>query len=98
MKSTLEKAKDDSRVRALLLRINSPGGGVTASDEIYNEILRFKREEDIPVVAALGDVAASGGYYVACDADTIVAHPTTVTGSIGSPPAYNDEMASKMWP
>ena len=83
VKSTLEKAKDDSRVKALLLRINSPGGGVTASDEIYNEILRFKREENVPVVASLGDVAASGGYYVACAADTIVAHPTTVTGSIG---------------
>jgi protease-4 len=83
VKSTLQKAEDDSRVKALLLRINSPGGGVTASDEIYNEIVRFKRERGVPVVAALGDVAASGGYYVACAADTIVAHPTTVTGSIG---------------
>lgn len=83
VKSTLEKAKDDSRVKAILLRIDSPGGGVTASDEIYDEIVRFKREKNIPVVAALGDIAASGGYYVACAADTIVAHPTTVTGSIG---------------
>jgi protease-4 len=83
VKSALQKAKDDSRVKALLLRINSPGGGVTASDEIYNEVVRFKRETNVPVVAALGDVAASGGYYVACAADAIVAHPTTVTGSIG---------------
>jgi protease IV len=79
----LEKAKDDDRVKAVVLRINSPGGGVTASDEIYGEIVRFKEKRHVPVVAALGDLAASGGYYVACGADRIVAHPTTVTGSIG---------------
>jgi protease-4 len=63
--------------------VNSPGGGVTASDDVYGEIVRFKKERKVPVVAALGDVAASGGYYVACAADRIVAHPTTTTGSIG---------------
>src|SRR5207253_2836967 len=79
----LKKAADDERVKAIVLRVNSPGGGVTASDDVYGEIVRFKKERKVPVVAALGDVAASGGYYVACAADRIVAHPTTVTGSIG---------------
>ena len=79
----LKKAADDERVKAIVLRVNSPGGGVTASDDVYGEIVRFKNERKVPVVAALGDVAASGGYYVACAADRIVAHPTTVTGSIG---------------
>src|SRR5439155_3981678 len=74
---------DDERVKAIVLRVNSPGGGVTASDEVYGEIVRFKKERKVPVVAALGDLAASGGYYVACAADRIVAHPTTVTGPIG---------------
>jgi protease-4 len=79
----LDRAGDDSRVRAVVLHVDSPGGGVTASDEIYAELRRFRAEHPMPVVASLGDVAASGGYYVACAADTIVAHPTTVTGSIG---------------
>src|SRR5205814_5392348 len=79
----LKKAADDERVKAIVLRVNSPGGGVTASDDVYGEIVRFKKERKVPVVAALGDLAASGGYYVACAADRIVAHPTTVTGSIG---------------
>src|SRR5437773_486548 len=79
----LKKAADDERVKAIVVRVNSPGGGVTASDDVYGEIVRFKKERKVPVVAALGDVAASGGYYVACAADQIVAHPTTVTGSIG---------------
>ena len=83
IQAELEKAGDDKRVKAIVLRVNSPGGGVTASDQIYSEIVRFKREHEIPVVASLGDLAASGGYYVACSADRIVAHPTTVTGSIG---------------
>ena len=79
----LKKAADDDRVKALVLRVNSPGGGVTASDQVYGEIVRFKKERKVPVVAALGDLAASGGYYVACAADRIVAQPTTTTGSIG---------------
>jgi protease-4 len=83
IQSELDKADDDTRVKAIVLRINSPGGGATASDAIYSEIVRWKKEHNVPVIAALGDLAASGGYYVACSADYIVARPTTVTGSIG---------------
>ena len=83
VREELKKAQDDAKVKALVLRINTPGGTVTASDVIYREIQLFKQEKKIPVVAVMMDVAASGGYYVALAADTIVAHPTTVTGSIG---------------
>jgi len=83
LREELKKAGEDSRVRALVVRINSPGGTVTASDIIFRELTAFKRSRNVPVVASLMDVAASGGYYVALAADTIVAHPTTVTGSIG---------------
>jgi protease-4 len=83
VQAELKKAAEDDRVKALVVRIDSPGGGVTASDQIYSEIVRWKKERGVPVVASLGDVAASGGYYVACAADRIVAYPTTVTGSIG---------------
>ena len=79
----LKKAGEDSKVKAIVLRINSPGGTVTASDIIYREITAFKQTSRLPVIASMMDVAASGGYYVALAADTIVAHPTTVTGSIG---------------
>ena len=67
----------------MVLRINSPGGTVTASDILYHEITRFKERRKVPVVASILDVGASGGYYVALAADRIFAHPTTVTGSIG---------------
>lgn len=83
LEEELRKAGSDRRVRALVLRINSPGGSVTASDTIYRELRRFREKHDVPIVAALGEVAASGGYYVALAADEIVAQPTTVTGSIG---------------
>jgi protease-4 len=83
LREELKKASDDPEVRALVVRINSPGGTVTASDIMFREIDAFKRARGIPVVACMMDVAASGGYYVALAADTIVAHPTTVTGSIG---------------
>ncbi len=83
VREELKKAEEDDRIRALVLKINSPGGTITASDIIYREISAFKARRKIPVVAAMMDVAASGGYYVALAADTIVAHPTTVTGSIG---------------
>jgi protease-4 len=81
----LDRAAKDRSAKALVLRINSPGGGVTASDLMYQELLTFKKrtEGKRPVVAVLMDVAASGGYYVACGADRIIANPTTVTGSIG---------------
>jgi protease-4 len=83
VKERLRKAEDDASVRAVVLRIDSPGGGVTASDVIHREIVRFRERTGRPVIACLMDTAASGGYYVACAADAIVAHPTTVTGSIG---------------
>jgi len=83
VREELKKATDDPKVKALVLRINTPGGTVTASDVIFRELELFKKEKPIPIVAVMMDVAASGGYYVALAADTIVAHPTTVTGSIG---------------
>ncbi|MFO0973039.1 MAG: signal peptide peptidase SppA [Phycisphaerae bacterium] len=79
----LSAAADDPSIRAVVLRINSPGGTVTASEIVYQEIQRLKARTHKPVVAILLDVAASGGYYVACAADEIIAYPTTVTGSIG---------------
>ena len=84
IREELKKAEEDRHVRAVILRINSPGGTVTASDIVYREIETFKQRSRLPVVAVLMDLAASGGYYVALAADTIVAHPTTVTGSIGT--------------
>jgi protease-4 len=83
VREELTKAGRDPKVRALVVRINSPGGTVTASDIIFRELTEFKRTRRLPIVATMMDVAASGGYYVALAADTIVAHPTTVTGSIG---------------
>jgi protease-4 len=83
VKDVLDLARDDRRVKALLVRIDSPGGGVTASDIIYHELLDWKRRTKKPVVALFMDTAASGGYYIAQAADRIVSHPTAVTGSIG---------------
>ena len=79
----LRKAEDDERVKALIVRINSPGGTITASDILYHELLAFKARKKVPVIAAIMDVGASGGYYAALAADTIVVNPTTITGSIG---------------
>jgi protease-4 len=81
----LDKASRDPSVKGVVLRINSPGGGVTASDIMYTELLHFKKctKGKVPVVAMMMDVAASGGYYLACGADEIVALPTSITGSIG---------------
>ena len=79
----LEQAAQDDDVEAVVVRINSPGGAVTASDIMYTELQRFREKTGKPVVAAMLDVAASGGYYLACAADKIYAQPTTVTGSIG---------------
>lgn len=80
MKS-LKKFRRDSSVRAILVRIDSPGGSVGPSQEIYREIMRTKQSK--PVVASLGSVAASGGYYIASAATRIVSNPGTITGSIG---------------
>ncbi len=83
VREELRRAEKDDRVKALIVRINSPGGTITASDVIYREIREFKARRKIPVIAAIVDVGASGGYYVALAADQILAHPTSVTGSIG---------------
>ncbi|MFP4559618.1 MAG: signal peptide peptidase SppA [Candidatus Hadarchaeota archaeon] len=78
----IKRAGEDPSVEAMVLRINSPGGSAAASQEIYQEVLRA-RENGKVVVASMGDSATSGGYYVACAADKIVANPGTITGSIG---------------
>jgi protease-4 len=83
IKDVLDRAEEDRTIRALLIRINSPGGTVTASDLIHSEIQRFKAKTGKKVVVVCMDVAASGGYYVAMAGDRVMAHPTTVTGSIG---------------
>jgi protease-4 len=77
----LRKAREDENVKAIVLRVNSPGGSGFASEVILQELLLTKAEK--PVVASFGGVAASGGYYIACAADSIIASPNTITGSIG---------------
>ncbi|NOY68723.1 MAG: signal peptide peptidase SppA [Deltaproteobacteria bacterium] len=79
----LDLAAKDPEIKAVLLKINSPGGTVTASDILYHEIMTFKEKTGDKVVAMMMNVAASGGYYIALPADYIMAHPTTVTGSVG---------------
>ena len=81
LKEAFEKARTDASVRAVVLRIDSPGGSALASDLIWREVMLTQREK--PVVVSMGDIAASGGYYIAMAAGTIVAHPSTLTGSIG---------------
>ena len=77
----LRKLKEDEDVKAVVLRVNSPGGSAYDSEQIWYAISELKKEK--PVIVSMGDYAASGGYYIACNADTIVAEPTTLTGSIG---------------
>ena len=83
LKEFLTKAEKDKQVKAIVLRINTPGGTVTSSDILYHELEEFKQERKIPVIASIMDVGASGGYYVAMASDAIYAHPSTITGSIG---------------
>ncbi len=83
IKTQLERAKDDSKVKAVVLRVDSPGGEVLASDEIYRVISDFQKESKIPVVASMGNLAASGGYYISAPCRWIVANELTITGSIG---------------
>jgi len=95
----LDRARRDGDVVAVVLRINSPGGYLTASDALYHHVRVFAEETGKPVVAAMDAVAASGGYYAACAADTIVAQRTTVTGSIGIVAHYfflNELMEDKL--
>lgn len=77
-----KKYRNDKTIKGILFRVDSPGGGVVASHEIYDEV-RKTRESGKPVVVSMGSVAASGGYYVSCGANKIVANPGTLTGSIG---------------
>ncbi len=77
----LRKLKDDNDVKAVVLRVNSPGGSAFASEQIWHAVKELKAKK--PVIVSMGDYAASGGYYISCVADTIVAEPTTLTGSIG---------------
>jgi len=83
VKEELKKASEDDAVKAVVVRINSPGGTATASDILYRELTAFKAKRKVKIVSAIMDVGASGGYYVALAGDKIVAHPTSVTGSIG---------------
>jgi len=82
VRAAVDHVLDSRNVRGVVLRVNSPGGGVTASDEIWYQVQRLK-DARLPVVASYGGVAASGGYYVSCAADHIVAQETSITGSIG---------------
>ncbi len=77
----IKKYSEDSSIKAVVLRVNSPGGAVAPAQEIYKEIIKLKKLKK--VVVSLGAIAASGGYYIACPADKIVANPGTLTGSIG---------------
>ncbi|CAL2091279.1 signal peptide peptidase SppA [Tenacibaculum sp. 190524A05c] len=92
----IKKAVKDKKVKAIVLRVNSPGGSALASELIWRELELAKKEK--PLVVSMGNLAASGGYYIACNADVIVAEPTTITGSIGVfgalPNAY--ELSQKM--
>jgi protease IV len=81
--SQLKKAQEDKDIRAVILKIDSPGGSVTASDILYHEITGFKERSGVKLVAVMMGVAASGGYYIALPSDYILAHPTTITGSVG---------------
>lgn len=83
VRAQLDKAAKDRAVKAVILRIHSPGGTATASEIIYGEIQRFKAKKPVPVVAQLVGIATSGAYYAAMAADSVYANPTTVTGSIG---------------
>jgi protease-4 len=80
----MTQAQKDSDVKAIVIAIDTPGGSVTASDEIYNRIIEFKKARpNVPVVASMGSLATSGGYYAACATDYIIAQRTTLTGNIG---------------
>lgn len=81
--SQINKAEKDKQIKAVLFKINSPGGTITASDLLYHEISSFKERTGIKITVSMMDVATSGAYYISLPADLIMAHPTTVTGSVG---------------
>lgn len=89
----------DKNVKAVVLRVQSPGGGASASDQILHELNHLRKERNLPIVASYGDYAASGGYYVSCQSDYIFAEPTTITGSIGviaQVPTMQDLLQNKL--
>jgi protease IV len=79
----MRQVEENSSIKALVLEIDTPGGEVTASDEIYRRVLKYKADKGVNVVATMGSMATSGGYYIACAADYVYAQPTTLTGNIG---------------
>ena len=81
--SQINKAEKDKQIKAVLFKINSPGGTITASDLLYHEISSFKERTGTKITVSMMDVATSGAYYISLPADLIMAHPTTVTGSVG---------------
>ena len=83
LKEELMKAEKDDHIKAIILRINTPGGTVTSSDILYHELQKFKQKRKVPIIASIMDIGTSGGYYVAMASDYIFAHPSTITGSIG---------------
>ncbi len=101
-KKQIDRVRDDENVKAVVLRVNSPGGTVTGSDYLYHHLKKLAKERDIPIVVSMGGIAASGGYYVAMAVgdrpDTIYAEPTTWTGSIGVViPHYNIAGLMQQW-
>ena len=82
----MSSAEHDPNVKAVVVEIDTPGGGVTASDEIHQRIKRFKAAKQVPVVVCMRGTATSGGYYIACAGDYIMAEPTTLTGTTTSYP------------
>jgi len=83
LKEELTKAEKDDHIKAIILRINTPGGTVTSSDILYHELQNFKEKRKVPLISSIMDMGTSGGYYVAMASDYIFAHPSTITGSIG---------------
>jgi protease-4 len=95
----MKMAEADNNVKAVVLEIDSPGGTVTASDEMHHRIMEFKKARPgVQVIASMGSLAASGGYYIACAADHVYAQPTTMTGNIGVLfPRYNVSRLADKW-
>jgi len=83
LRETLNAIERDGNMKAVVLKLNTPGGTVTASDMMYRDIMAFKQRTHLPVVVSMMDVCASGGFYVSCAGDYRIAYPTTITGSIG---------------
>ncbi len=83
VREQLKQARESGNIRAIILRVDSPGGSVSACETIYQELARYRQETGCPIITYMDNTAASGGYYVACASEYIVAHPMTITGSIG---------------